>query len=438
MKKPKLSRTIRIPLIYGVFSVAWILITDQINFVISPDVRYATLIAIVKGLFFVLSSTFLIFILLKIDEKQEKTLLNELHSMQDSFSRLFANNPLPMWVNDRDDFRFLAVNEATSKLFGYSREKFLGMNLDAICSEKDRKTILQIAGKQFEGIYSTGPWTLIDYTGLPIQVNLVLVRFEFAGRPSLLVTCVDLSKQKEIEESLKRTASERDAFESFSYSISHDLKANLRAVTGYSQLLLEDYSDSMDAQAKDYLAKLQIASERMNKTINNLLMLSQLTHTSLTISWLNLSEVVQSLYYEFNQMEPERKVKIELQKGVVALVDSELMTAALRNLLENSWKYTSKTENALIQFGVKEDKVNGKMYFIQDNGVGFDAEKATELFKPFQRFNPQADFPGSGIGLSIVAKIIELHHGKIWAESQPDKGATFYFTLGTEEPPENL
>jgi PAS domain S-box-containing protein len=425
-------------LIYGIFSVAWILITDQINLVISPDVRYATLIAIIKGLFFVITSTFLIYILLKIDEKQRDSLRNELHAMQDSFTRMFANNPLPMWVNSQEDFRFLAVNDATSKLFGYSRENFLEMNLAAICSENDRDPILRIASKQFEGIYTTGPWIQIDSTGLPIQVNLALVRFEFAGRPALLVTCVDLSKQKEIEESLKRTANERDAFESFGYSISHDLKANLRAVSGYSQLLLEDFGKSLDPQARDYLAKMQMASDRMTKTINNLLMLSQLTRASLTVSWVDLSVITQSICDEFSQQEPERQVKIELQQKVFALADSELIKTALQKLLENSWMYTSKTKDAYVKFGVMDDKVKGKVYFIQDNRVGFDAKKATELFKPFQRFSPQAEFPGSGIGLSIVARIIELHHGTIWAESQPDKGATFYFTLGLEDPLHDL
>lgn len=426
-RKP--SRAFRIPLIYGTFSVIWIVVTDRINFLIAPNFHYATLIAIAKGLFFVFFSTSLLYFLLKIDEKQERSLRSELQTMQDSFSRLFANNPIPMWVNDPDNFRFLVVNEAACKLFGYSQENFLNLRLDVLCTESDREQVLLAAGKHFEGIQTTGPWKQIDGQGREILVNLVFVRFEFAGRAALLVTCVDLSKQQEMEESLRRTTNERDAFETFSYSISHDLRANLRAVSGYSQLLLEDYADKLDAQAQDYLTKLQAAGEQMNRTINNMLMLSQLSHASLNPGWINLSDLAGKIVANLQSSEPARKASFKIPPDLFAMADPELMEVAFNNLFENAWKYTARRDETEIELGCLEPKGDEKVYFIRDNGVGFDVKKAGELFKPFQRFHPQSDFPGSGIGLSIVSRIIQIHNGRIWAESEPDRGATFFFSL---------
>jgi PAS domain S-box-containing protein len=416
-------------MIYGVFSITWILVTDQINYLISPDVRYATLIAIIKGLAFVLASTFLIYALLKIDERQERSLRSELQSMQESFSSLFDDNPLPMWVNDVDEYRFLAVNKATAKMFGFSAEGLPSGSLGHICQDLDRDKLLLAAGKHFEGIHNTGPWHLTDASGASILVNLILVRFNYAKRPALLVTLVDMSRQREIEESLRRTADERDAFESFSYSIAHDLRANIRAVSGYSQVLLEDYGPRLDEQAKTYMQRMKEASEQMTGIIDRMLMLSQLDHKNPTQNWVNLSEIVMKCASNHQHVDPGRSVKFVIEPDVYATVDAELMTAALTNLVENAWKFTSTCPDAVIEFGKSKGTKGADTFFVRDNGVGFDAASAVDLFKPFQRFHPQADFPGSGIGLSIVARIIQRHGGKIWAESEPGKGATFFFTL---------
>lgn len=429
VKSPRVPREIRIPLIYGVFSITWILVTDQINYLISPDVRYVTLIAVIKGLAFVLASTFLIYFLLKTDERQQSSLRSELQSMQESFSSLFDDNPLPMWVNDVDDYRFLAVNKAAASLFGLRSSDLSSRSLGLICDDLDRDRLLKIAGKHFEGIHNTGPWHLINATGTNILVNLILVHFDYAKRPALLVTLVDMSRQREIEESLQRTADERDAFESFSYSIAHDLRANIRAVSGYSQVLLEDYGTKLDAQAKTYMQRMKDASDQMSLIIDRMLMLSQLDHKNPSQEWINLSEIVMKCASNHQRLEPDRKVQFVIEPDVFAMVDAELMTAALNNLIENSWKFTSTRPDAVIEFGKEKGKKHDSAFFVRDNGVGFDASKAVDLFKPFQRFHPQAEFPGSGIGLSIVARIIHRHGGKIWAESELGKGATFFFTL---------
>ncbi|MPM71698.1 Adaptive-response sensory-kinase SasA [bioreactor metagenome] len=338
-----------------------------------------------------------------------------------------------MWVNEVENYRFLAVNKATSRLFGFSAEKFLSQSLEVITVEEDRERLIQAAGKHFDGIYNTGPWRQINAIGATILVNLIFVRFEYANKPALLVTLVDMSRQRDIEESLRRTADERDAFESFSYSIAHDLRANIRAVSGYSQVLLEDYGTKMDDQAKSYMQRMKDASEQMSLIIDRMLMLSKLDHKEPSQDWVNLSEIAMKCAANHQRLEPTRKVQFLIQPDVFGLGDSELMTAALNNLIENAWKFTLPQANALIEFGSMKEQNNSEIYFVRDNGVGFEAKKAIDLFKPFQRFHPQADFPGSGIGLSIVARIVQRHGGKIWVESEPGKGATFYFTLKNKE-----
>lgn len=265
-----------------------------------------------------------------------------------------------------------------------------------------------------------------------LLTNMVLVNLNHGGRKASLVTSIDISQQKQIEETLKKTENDRDDFEAFGYSVSHDLRAQLRAVTGFSQILLDDYGPKLDERGKGYLIKLQQASLNMNKTIANLLMLSRITHDHLNPESIDLSEIARQIVVDLRMLEPDRNVEFNIFPEVRAIADASLMTIAMTNLLENAWKYTEGHETAKIEFGSQTNEQGEKIYYIKDDGAGFDPKKATLMFKPFQRFHPQSQFPGSGIGLSIVAKIIERHHGKIWAESAIEQGATFYFTLGTD------
>jgi len=433
MKFLKPSRTVRIPLIYGIFSIVWILASDQIMYLAAPDLKSATLLAIIKGSAFVLTSTVLIYTLLKVDEKQQKSLQSELQKVQDSFTRMFARNPQPMWLNDTEGFHFLAVNEAACKLYGYSQDEFLKLKFADLCVPEETPLVLQAMGKIFAGIKNSGPWRLLSSSGEILMTNLVFVNFEYSGQNAVLVTAIDISQQKQIEETLKKTVSERDAFESFGYSVSHDLRSQLRAVTGYSQVLLDDFGPKMDPSAIDYLEKLQQASVNMNRTIDNMLILSQISHSPITIERVDLSEIARHISDSLKMNAPERKVEFKIRPEVRVQADPGLMTIVMTDLLENAWKYTSEHETAIIEFGLKTDEAGEKVYFVKDDGTGFDPQKITLMFKPFQRFHPQAQYPGSGIGLSIVAKIIERHHGRIWAEGALEKGATFYFTLGSEQ-----
>ncbi|MEY4549300.1 MAG: hypothetical protein RL685_5495 [Pseudomonadota bacterium] len=220
--------------------------------------------------------------------------------------------------------------------------------------------------------------------------------------------------------------------EAFNYSVSHDLRAPLRPLDGFSQTLLEDYGDKLDETARGYLMKIRAAAQRMSQLIDDLLRLSRIRGTELRAQELDLSRLVEGIAAELHANDPARQVEIEVQAGLMARGDPGLLRIALENLLRNAWKFTAKSPSAHVRFGRGDGA--GAAYFVRDDGVGFDMTFAARLGQPFQRFHSGAQFEGTGIGLAIVALIVRNHQGRFWAESAPARGATFFFTL--ELPPE--
>ncbi len=216
--------------------------------------------------------------------------------------------------------------------------------------------------------------------------------------------------------------------ESFSYSVSHDLRAPLRAIDGFSHALLEDCTDRLDEEGKVYLNRIRAATQRMGSLIDDLLELSSLSRTAMQTQALNISALARSIAVDLQQEQPERQIDLRIQDGLIASADLGLIRVALENLLSNAWKFTSKRASALIEFGQAE--VNGVLaFFVRDDGAGFNPVYADRLFGPFQRLHGITEFAGTGIGLATVQRIVHRHGGRIWAESAVDRGATFYFTL---------
>ena len=216
--------------------------------------------------------------------------------------------------------------------------------------------------------------------------------------------------------------------EAFSYSVSHDLRAPLRSMDGFSQVILEDYGDRLDETGKGYLRRIRDASQRMGELIDDILELSRIGRSELHKEKVDLSELVRSITDTLQVGQPERSVEVIVQEGIVGQGDKRLLTIALENLLGNAWKFTTNESKAKIEFGVREQD-GDTVHFVHDNGVGFDMKYAEKLFTPFQRLHSDKDYPGTGIGLSTVQRIIRRHGGKIWVEAETGKGATFYFTL---------
>ena len=247
------------------------------------------------------------------------------------------------------------------------------------------------------------------------------------------VTASKADLEKEISER-KRIQSELEAsnkeLEAFSYSVSHDLRAPLRSMEGFSGALLEDYADKLDEQGKQYLKYVQESSDLMGHLIDDLLKLSRVTRSEMNYERVNLSELAGNIVAELEKVEPDRKVEVSIAPDIMVYGDRNLLRLALENLLGNAWKFSSKTDSPGIEVGAAWH--DGKQaYFIRDNGVGFDMNYADKLFKPFQRLHTASEFAGTGIGLATVQRIIRRHGGEVWAESTAGEGATFYFTLSS-------
>jgi signal transduction histidine kinase len=219
--------------------------------------------------------------------------------------------------------------------------------------------------------------------------------------------------------------------ETFAYSVSHDLRAPLRSLDGFSLALLEDYADRLDAGGRDYLQRVRVASQRMGQLIDDLLKLSRLTRAEMHHEMVDLSALMRAIATEFQQREPNRRVEFTVAEGAVAKGDTRLLRAALENLVGNAWKFTSKHPRARIEFGVTR-RDGEQVYFVRDDGAGFDMAYAGKLFGAFQRLHSMTEFGGTGIGLATVQRIVHRHGGRVWAEGAEEQGATFYFTLSTE------
>ena len=236
------------------------------------------------------------------------------------------------------------------------------------------------------------------------------------------------SLEQRVEERTAQLKSVNKELEAFSYSVSHDLRAPLRSMDGFSQALMEDYGDSFDEQGKDYIHRIRSASRRMSVIIEDLLKLSRITRSEVHQTDVNLSELAQSIAAELSEQAPDRKIQWKIAPGLHARADANLMRIALLNLIQNAWKFTSRHTTAKIELG-KIQLENETAFFVRDDGAGFDMNYANKLFGAFQRLHDTNDFEGTGIGLATVQRIIHLHNGRIWAEGKEEQGSTFYFTL---------
>ena len=237
----------------------------------------------------------------------------------------------------------------------------------------------------------------------------------------------------------ERTAQLEDAnkeMEAFSYSVSHDLRAPLRRIDGFSALLLAQYSDRLDAQGQEHLQRLRVSAQRMGQLIDDILQLSRAGRAEIQRREVDLSAVAREIARDLRASQPERPAEFAIAPGLVADGDAGLLRVVLENLLGNAWKFTGRRPVAHIEVGASE-QAGERVYTVRDDGAGFNPDKAGKLFMPFQRLHSEDDFPGTGIGLALVQRIVRRHGGRIWAEGAVDQGAAFHFTLGETGGPES-
>lgn len=240
------------------------------------------------------------------------------------------------------------------------------------------------------------------------------------------------AEQRTLAESLRIRSTELELankeLEAFSYSVSHDLRAPLRSIDGFSSALADDYCDRIDATGLDYIKRVRSATKRMGELIDDMLKLSHISRTHINLSRIDISALARQIADELSGLDPKRDVKFEITPSLSVNADPGLMRIVMTNLLNNAYKFTAKVPNALIDFGqIPDDKDD--IFFVRDNGAGFDMAYVDKLFAPFQRLHRVEDFAGTGIGLATIARIISRHSGRVWAEAEPGEGASFYFAL---------
>jgi light-regulated signal transduction histidine kinase (bacteriophytochrome) len=270
--------------------------------------------------------------------------------------------------------------------------------------------------------HKDGHWIWINDRGKTIS-------WTEEGKPLLVFgTHIDITERKHAEEALKLQARERAAVDTFTYSVSNDLQAPLRRIEGFSEALLEECSDQLNDQARDYLNRIVTQIGSMKKLTDALLQLSKVVSREIDREEVDLSALTLSYLDKLQYEEPERQLDLVVTPGLITEGDPELLNMMLAKLLDNAWKFSASKKEARIEFGnTKQDERT--VYYLKDNGVGFDMNHAEKLFAPFHKLHSENEYPGIGIGLNLVYRIISRHGGDIWAEGEEGNGACFFFTL---------
>jgi PAS domain S-box-containing protein len=364
----------------------------------------------------------------------------------EKYQHLFENTLDGILVVDAQTMKVVLANQAAASMFALGDIKdAIGVDpLEFVHPDDKDSTLRAIAQDTLEkDLRQTNELRVLTRDGGEIWVLAHAVRTQYQGRLAALISLRDITKRKVAEEEVRRLNTdleqrirERTAqlqasnqeLESFTYSVSHDLRAPLRSITGFSQALMEDYADKLDAQGKDYLNRVRAACLRLAQLTDDLLNLSRVSRSEMRHDTVNLSEMAQAVFTELKERQPERQVDLVVAEGMAASGDAHLLRIVLDNLLGNAWKFTQKCPQPRIEFGVAQQ--NGETeYFVRDNGAGFDMAYVDKLFLPFQRLHAITEFEGTGIGLATVQRILRRHGGRAWAEGAVGKGATFHFTL---------
>ena len=343
-----------------------------------------------------------------------------------TYREIFEINPLPMWVCHRESRRFLAVNGAALLLYGYRRGEFLELSLPMLDAGAPAPEPAPAGGalcrhrkKDGSSLELELAWRRVVFQGAPADLAVLRPAGERGRAAQLEHRVAELSAQ---------LASTQRELETFSYSVSHDLRAPLRHIDGFSRALVDDYGALLDEQGGEYLSRICQAAGKMSQLIDDLQLLARVARSELNRQAVSLSVAAQIVILELKHAAPERRLESQVAEGVSVQADPRLARQLLEILIGNAWKFSAPARESRIEFGTGEK--NGEtFYFVRDNGVGFDMAYADKLFSAFHRLHRADEFGGSGVGLAIAQRIVARHGGRIWAESAPGQGATFFFTL---------
>jgi PAS domain S-box-containing protein len=347
------------------------------------------------------------------------------------------------------DGTFALANRSLAEAYGCTPEEMIGKK-NAECARPPRETDRliesdrEVIARQAPKILPEEKITFADGKERWFTVIKTPLREKTGPSDKILCVSMEITERKQAEEEirrlnaeLERRVAERTAqleaankeLEAFAYSVSHDLRAPLRSIDGFGQALQEDYAAALDDQGRDFLERIRAGSKRMGQLIDDLLKLSRLTREEMHSRKLDLSAMARRVLEELRRSDPDRSVDCVVEDGLTAQGDEHLIQAMLENLLGNAWKFTSRRKKAKIQFGTERTPGGETAFVVRDNGAGFSMEYAGKLFHAFQRLHTVREFPGNGIGLATVQRIVHRHGGKVWGEGEPGKGAAFFFIL---------
>ena len=378
-------------------------------------------------------------------DRRENSLLAKNEQLR--FKNLLATAPSSIIITNAVG-RIVSINRAGEQEFGYPEEALLGHALNILIPELGTEKLQKLA---INPSHPTSANTSNEATqcecvrqdGSSFPAEITISQLFEAGATSITLILRNISSQVAYEKNIRalnqdlrqRTISLETInkeLEAFSYSVSHDLRTPLRAIDGFSLTLIEGYKDQLEEKAKDRLVRIRVAAQKMSGLIDDLLTLSRISRTELRHQPIDLHLLARESVSELQQLEPSRQLQINIEENLTTRGDKALLSIVMNNLLGNAWKFTSKNLNAVIEVGT-EQRDGSTVFFVKDNGAGFDMDYSEKLFGAFQRLHDPDEFPGTGIGLATVQRIIHKHGGRIWAESELGKGASFYFTLTPTE-----
>ena len=369
-------------------------------------------------------------------------LLTEIIQNEDKFRSLFDNAADAIIITDLQQ-HFLEVNETACLRLGYSR----GELIDKTSSDFAPIDDADLYDRMIKKILEYGYWSFeMDYrdrNGALLTTEINAKKITYNHQPAILCLVRDVTRRKRAEDELKQLnqnleqrvrertiqleAANRE-LEAFSYSVSHDLRTPLRGIDGWSLALAEDYGSVLDEQGHQYIDRVRSETQRLGHLIDDMLQLARVTRKEMKRETVDLSQLATIIFDRLRNVWTDRRLDISIQPGITVRGDPHLLEVALTNLLDNACKFTHGRNPALIEFGAVMQN-NVLVFFVRDNGVGFDMTYAGKLFGAFQRMHKQSEFPGTGIGLATVQRIIHRHGGRVWADSKQNEGTAFYFTI---------
>ena len=343
-------------------------------------------------------------------------------------------------------------NPAAERMYGYPAEEIVGQPIAVLCPA-DRAgeigRILATIGRGERVEHFETVRLRKDGTTIPVSVTVSPIHGENGSLVGASSIARDISAQSRAAAEVRALHAELEArvrqrtadlervnknLESFTYSVAHDLRSPLRGLSGFGEALLEEYGEVLGETGRGYAGRMLATAERMGTLIDDLLQLSRVLRADMHLGPVDLSAEVAAIAGELQSGEPDRRVRFAIEEGVRVIADRTLIRTVLQNLIGNAWKFTSRHDGAMIEFGTTTIDDAGTCCYVRDDGAGFDPAYTDQLFQPFQRLHTTGEFPGTGIGLASVRQIVESHGGRAWAEGAVGKGATFYFTLDAKEP----